>query len=71
MHAGDIREPQSPFFSNIVLAREKDNSLRFCIDFRKLNRRPIKEAYALHRIEETIDTLTGSKCFPKLKLGSG
>ncbi|MCG8094292.1 MAG: DDE-type integrase/transposase/recombinase [Candidatus Thiodiazotropha endolucinida] len=71
LDAGAIRNSQSPFSSNIVLVRKKDNSLRFCIDFRKLNNKTIKDAYALPRIEETIDTLSGSKYFSKLDLRSG
>ena len=71
LDASAIRESQSPFSSNIVLVRKKDNSLRFCIDFRKLNNRTIKDAYSLPRIEETIDSLSGSKYFSKLDLRSG
>ena len=71
LDAGAIRESQSPFSSNVVLVRKKDKSLRFCIDFRKLNNRTVKDAYSLPRIEETIDTLAGSKYFSKLDLRSG
>lgn len=71
LKAGAIRESRSPFSSNVVLVRKKDKSLRFCIDFRKLNNRTVKDAYALPRIEETIDCLAGSKYFTKLDLRSG
>ena len=69
--AGAIRESQSPFSSNVVLVRKQDKSLRLCIDFRRLNNRTVKDAYSLPRIEETIDTFTGSKYFSTLDLRSG
>ena len=71
LDAGAIRESQSPFSSNVVLVRKKDKSLRFCIDFRKLNNRTVKDAYSLPKIEETIDTLARYKYFSKLDLRSG
>ena len=48
-----------------------EGSLWFCIDFRKLNNRTIKDAYILPRVDETIDALLGSKYLSKLDLRSG
>ena len=71
LDADAIRPSESPFSSNVVLVRKKDGSLRFCIDFRKLNARTVRDAYALPRIDDTIDTLLGAKYFSKLDLRSG
>ncbi len=71
LDCGAIRKSQSPYSSNVVLVRKKDGSLRFCIDFRKLNNRTVKDAYMLPRIDDTLDTLVGSKYFSKLDLRSG
>ncbi|MCG8113688.1 MAG: RNase H-like domain-containing protein, partial [Candidatus Thiodiazotropha taylori] len=71
LEADAIRPSESPYSSNVVLVRKKDGSLRFCIDFRKLNNRTIRDAYTLPRIDDTIDTLIGSKYFSKLDLRSG
>ena len=72
MHeSGVIRESFSPYASPIVLVRKKDGSLRFCIDFRKLNQRTVRDSYALPRIDETLQMLHGAKWFSSLDLKSG
>lgn len=71
LEAGIIRESESPFSSPIVVVRKKDNSVRLCIDFRKLNSQTIKDAYALPNLEETFSVLTGSRWFSVLDLKSG
>ena len=58
LEAGAIRPLKSPYSSNVVLVRKKDGSLRFCIDFRKLNSRTVKDAYNLPRVDDTINMFT-------------
>ena len=68
----DIIEPsESPWASPVVLVRKKDGSLRYCIDYRKLNSVTIKDSYPLPRIDESLDALGGSKYFSTLDLASG
>ena len=71
LDAGAIRPSSSPFSSNIVVVRKKDGSIRFCVDFRKLNNKTVKDAYAIPRIEDTLHLLAGSTYFTKLDLRSG
>ena len=68
---GAIRKSSSPWSSSIVLEKKKDGNLRFCIDLQKLNARTIKDAYALPRIDETLDYLAEFKWFSALDLKSG
>ena len=70
LDAGAIRESNSPFSSNVVLVRKSDGSLRMCIDFRTLSNRTVRDARNIHRIEETLDCLVGSKYFCRLDLRS-
>ena len=45
----------------MVLIHNKDVSPQFCINFHELNGRTVRDAYSLHRIEDTIDALSWSK----------
>lgn len=68
---GDISPSKSPWSFPVVLVRRKDKRLRFCVDYRELNRRTIKDALSLPRITETLDSLIGSKYFSCLDLKNG
>ena len=69
--AGVIEESQSPWRSPIVLVRKKNGSTRFCVDYRQLNFVTKKDSYPLPRIDETLDSLSGSVWFSTLDLNSG
>jgi predicted aspartyl protease len=68
----DIIEPAaSPWASNVVLVRKKDGSLRFCIDYRRLNDLTYKDSYPLPRTDSCLDSLSGATYFSTLDLRSG
>jgi dUTPase len=68
---GIIRKSDSPWASNIVLVRKKDQSLRLCVDFRQLNNRTVKDAYALPRVEELLEGLGGNQYYSVLDMKMG
>ena len=66
-----IQPSCSPWASPVVLVPKKNGSLRFCIDYRKVNSVTRKDAYPLPCVDDTLDTLAGSKWFSTLDLLSG
>ena len=57
--------------SPIVLVKKKDNKLRFCVDYRKLNSITKTPACCLQSIENAMETMHGKRYFSALDLCSG
>ena len=71
LQKGIIKPSNSPWSSPTVLVRKKDGSIRFCIDYRKLNHVTVKDSYPLPRIDDSLDALGNAKWFSTLDLTSG
>jgi hypothetical protein len=67
---GVSEESGSPWSSPVVLNQKKDGSLRFCVDYRRLNDIRKKDCFPLSRIDDMLDMLAGAKWFSTLDLKS-
>ncbi|MCO5594918.1 hypothetical protein L7F22_048953 [Adiantum nelumboides] len=68
---GMVRPSSSPFCSPILLVHKKDDTYRMCVDYRALNRIPIKNRFLVPQIEDLFDKLQGSTYFSRIDLESG
>jgi hypothetical protein len=71
LQAGIIQPSTSPFSSSVLLVKKKDETFRFCVDFRHLNAITAKSKYLVPVIEELLDELTGASWFTCLDLTAG
>ena len=55
----------------MVLVPKPDGSLRFCIDYRRLNAITIRDSYPLPRMDECVDSLGEANIFTTLDCNSG
>jgi hypothetical protein len=60
LRAGVIEEGNGAWGFPVVLVRKKDGEVRFCIDYRALNKVTKRDVYPLPRIDETLEALSGA-----------
>jgi hypothetical protein len=70
LSAGIIERSKSPWCAPVVLAKKKDGSTRFCIDFRGLNAITVPDAQPMPNIQGLLQ-LTEASWFCTLDLRSG
>ena len=58
---GVIEPSASPWLSPVVLVKKKDGTIRFCVNYRRLNEVTRKDSYLLPRSDDTIEALAGSE----------
>jgi len=71
LQAGIARPSTSEYASPVVLVKKKNGNTRLCVDYRKLNKKIIKDRYPLPLIDDQVDRLQGSTFFSVLDLKDG
>jgi len=69
LKTGVIEPSMSSWASPVCLVRKKDNTFRFCIDYRRVNAVSKKDAYP--DVQDALDNLRGAKYFATFDLLSG
>ena len=66
-----IERSKSPYSSPIVLVAKKDGTIRFCIDFRKINKATIFDSEPMPELEGVFASMAGRTYFSKIDLTKG
>ena len=66
--AGVIEPSSSPYASTVLLVPKPDGTVRFCIDYRALNRVTKRDGYLMPRVDDSLSALKGAQYFSSLDL---
>ena len=70
LEQGIVEPSSSPWASPIVLVRKPDNTYRFCVDFRKVNKVTERDAYPLPYVSSILDKLGRARYLTSLDIKS-
>ena len=68
---GLIRLSQSPVGAPVLFMKQKDGTLRLCVDFRNLNKLTQKDQYPIPLVTNLLNQLGSTKVYTKLDLCAG
>ena len=68
LSTGFIRASSSAAAAPVLFVKKPEGGLRFCVDYRALNKLTVKNRYPLPLIKETLDRLSGAKWFTKIDI---
>ena len=71
LETGIIEPSYSRWSSPVCMAKKKDGSFRFCIDYRRHNAVTEKDAYPVPRVKDALVSFHGAKYFATIDLLSG
>ena len=71
LQAGIIEPASGGWSSPIVLVTKKDQSIRICVDFRRLNAVSESVIYPMPRVDELTDQIGQAKYISALDLSKG
>ena len=71
LELGVIEESSSPYSAPVVLVAKKDNTKRFCIDYRRLNLVTRFDTEPMNRVDDILVKLSEDSYFTKIDLTKG
>ena len=68
---GVIKPSNSEWASPMVIIKKKDDTIRLCVDYRKLNAETALDAYPMPRVDDILDQVGQTKYITTLDLAKG